>query len=128
MSSPKLERAKQNNPGLSNLLDRLGAYVRRQVQLGQSYILPKLAAASLKINDGEAFVLLELLTKAGLLQRVYNVYCRGTDTLLATVPSTEALSQVPRCDECDSEHAPSEMRVQIAFRPNSGDFADTATR
>ena len=124
MSSPKLERAKQRNPGLSALLGRVATYIGDQVRAGQTYIVPKLAAASLRLSDGEAFVLLELLAKADLIERVYNIYCRDTDILLATVDDPEALDSLPHCDECDSDHSPGDLRVQIAFRPKGRELTD----
>ncbi len=126
MSSPKLEHVKRQHPGLSNLLDRLLDYIRSQLASGQEYIVPKLAAASLKLKDGEAFVLLDLLAQAGLLRRVYNVYCRKENALLATVDSLEALDQVSHCDFCNCDHDPSDLKVEIAFTLANGDIRDLA--
>lgn len=119
MSSPKFERVKRLNPRLSDLLEKLGAYIGTQINAGQPFIIPKLAAAALGLNDGEAFVLLELLAQGEVLQRVYNVYCRETDMLLATVDSIDALEKVPHCDYCDGDHSTRELKVEIAFRPKS---------
>jgi hypothetical protein len=121
MSSPKFERVRQNNPRLSGLLDRLVGYINAQLQSGQMYIIPKLAAASLHLTDGEAVVLLELLAKGDVLQRIYNVYCRENKTLLATVDSADALDDIPHCDDCDLDHDPGDLVVQIAYRPKNGD-------
>jgi hypothetical protein len=126
MSSPKFERVKQLHPGLSALLDRLWDYIRSQHSSGQEYVVPKLAAAALKLNDGEAFVLLDLLAQAGLLRRVYNVYCRKENALLATVNSLEALDKVAHCDFCNCDHDPSDLKVEIAFIPANGDMRDLA--
>lgn len=115
MSSPKFEDVKQRNPGLSVLLARMAEYIRAQTSAGQKFIIPKLAAAVLRLNDGEAFVLLQMLAEAGLLSCVYNVYCRKTDVLIATVTSIPALDEIHHCDECDAGHNPSEFRVQVAF-------------
>ena len=115
MSSPKLERIKQQNPDLSPLLDRLSAYIREQTTDGRGYIVPKLAAASLHLTDGEAFVLLEMLADAGVLGRVFNVYCRKNNALLATVDSLDALDEVAHCDFCDVDHDPSDLKVEVAF-------------
>jgi hypothetical protein len=115
MSSPKFEDVKRRNPGLAALLDRLAGYIRAQTDAGRQFVIPKLAAAELRISDGEAFVLLEMLAQAGLLSRVYNVYCRKNDLLLATVTSIPALEEFHHCDECDRDHDPSEFRVQVAF-------------
>lgn len=124
MSSPKFERAKQNNPGLAGFLDRLLAYLKVQIRAGQTVFIPKLAAAYLHLNDGEAFVLLEILARAGLLERIYNVYCRRNSLLLATVRNADALDEVPHCDECDAEHDVSELRVEIAFRLKDRSLVD----
>lgn len=126
MSSLKLERVKQRHPGLAPLLDRLAAYVTTQIQGGRTYIIPKLAAAALGINDGEAFVLLEMLSEAGVLRRVYNVYCRRENTLLATVDSVDALDNVGHCDFCNCEHDTSDLKVEIAFAPAHSDSRDLA--
>jgi hypothetical protein len=126
MSSPKFEHVKRQHPGLSNLLDRLLDYIRSQLSGGQEYIVPKLAAASLKLKDGEAFVLLDLLAQAGLLRRVYNVYCRKENALLATVDSLEALDEVSHCDFCNCDHDPSDLKVEIAFTLANGDMRDLA--
>jgi len=115
MSSPKFESVKRANPALAGLLDRLGAYIRTQIGSGQDFIIPKLAAAALRLNDGEAFVLLELLATGNVMRRVYNVYCRRTNMLLDTVDSIEQLDRIPHCDFCDSDHNPRELRVEIAF-------------
>jgi|ERR1035437_1532148 hypothetical protein len=126
MSSPKFERVKQLNPGLSDLLDRLGAYVRDQTFAGQQYIVPKLAAARLGLKDGEAFVLLELLAREKLLRRVYNVYCTKTNVLIATVDSLLALDQLHRCDDCDTDHDSHDLKVEVAFKPRNGELLDLA--
>jgi hypothetical protein len=55
-----------------------------------------------------------------VLQSVYNVYCRNTGMLLATVDGLDALDQIPYCDYCDSDHDPADLKVEIAFRPKSG--------
>lgn len=126
MSYPKLERAKQNNPGLSDLLDRLMAYIERQRNHGQTFFLPKLAAAYLGLKDGEAYVLLELLVQAGILKRVFNVYCRETDALLATVANEADLDDISHCDECDLDHGPTDVRLEIAFEMNENGAAKAA--
>jgi len=126
MSSPKFERVKQLHPGLSALLDRLSDYIRAQIESGQEYIVPKLAAASLRLNDGEAFVLLDLLAQGGVLRRVYNVYCRKNSALLATVDGLEALDQVAHCDLCNVDHDPSDLKVEVAFTLASSDLRDLA--
>ncbi len=82
MSSHKFEHVKRSHPRLSSLLDALIGYIRGQLGRGEPFIIPKLAAAALGLKDGEAFVLLELLAEANLLQRVYNVYCRQNGMLL----------------------------------------------
>ncbi len=115
MSSLKFERAKRDNPGLADLLDRLMTYIDRQKQNGQSFFLPKLAAAELGLNDGEAYVLLEVLARAGVLARAFNVYCKKNGELLATVSSEGDLKEVPHCDECDIDHEPGELRLELAF-------------
>jgi hypothetical protein len=126
MSSPKFERVKQLHPGLSALLERLWDYIRSQHAIGQKYVVPKLAAAALNLNDGEAFVLLDILAQAGLLRRVYNVYCRKENALLVTVNSLEALDEVAHCDFCNCDHDPSDWKVEIAFIPANGDMRDLA--
>lgn len=126
MSSPKFERVKKRNPELAELLERLGVYIRAQIRNGQTFIIPKLAAAALHLTDGEAFVLLEVLTKGDVLRRVFNVYCRNEHILLATVDSIEALDQIPHCDFCDADHDVSNLRVEIAFGLVSGELMDVA--
>jgi hypothetical protein len=113
MSSPKFEHIKQEHPGLATLLDRLRDYIRAQSESRQQYIVPKLAAAALKLNDGEAFVLLNLLAEGGVLRRVYNVYCRKENALLATVDNLDDLDRVAHCDFYD----PADLKVEVAFIP-----------
>ena len=115
MSSPKFELAKRENPGLAELLDRLMSYIESQTEGKQEFILPKLAAATLGINDGEAYVLLDILAKNGVLQRAFNVYCKQTGMLLATVHSEDELSGIPHCDYCDCDHAHQELKLELAF-------------
>lgn len=122
MSSPKFERVKQQHPGLAVLLDRLREYIRAQTATGQKYIVPKLAAAALKLSDGEAFVLLNLFVQAGLVRTVYNVYCRKNNALLATVDRPEALDEVSHCDFCNDDHDPSDLKAEIAFSIEGQDF------
>src|ERR1035437_7682505 len=118
MSSPKFETVKRNNPRIAALLDRLGGYIRDQVRSGRGYIVPKLAGAALGLNDGEAFVLLEILAAGGLLQRVYNLYCGKIGALLATVEDPKQLDEIPHCDYCDEDHDLSGLKVEIAFTAN----------
>ena len=123
MSLRKLERVKAQNRALSDLLDRTAEYVRRQISSGEQFVIPKLAAAALSINEGEAFVLLKILADGDLLQRVYNVYCRRTGIYLTTVESLDQLDnieKIPYCDDCDKQHEPQELTVEIAFRPKNG--------
>jgi hypothetical protein len=126
MSSQKLEKIKQRHPGLSTLLDQIGEYIRVQIAAGQDYVVPKLAAAALQLNDGEAFVLLELLVEGNLLRRVYNVYCRKNDALLATVDNLDALDEVAHCDFCNIAHDPSDLRVEVAFSIANDSLKDLA--
>jgi hypothetical protein len=126
MSSPKFERVKQSKPQIAGLLDRLGAYIQHQIASGQSFIVPKLAAAALALNDGEAFVLLEILATGGLLRRVYNLYCRDTGVLLATVEDPGKLDEVPHCDECDQDHPAPDLKVEVAFAPIDAPFTKAA--
>jgi len=120
MSSPKFERVKQRNPRLADFLERLVGYINAQIRNGQTYIIPKLAAAALRLTDAETVVLLEILAKGDILQRVYNVYCRESNMLLATVDSIDALDEIPHCDDCDRDHAPQDLKVQIAYKPKNG--------
>lgn len=117
MSSPKLELVKRQHPALAPIIDQLESYISDQVGGGQTFILPKLAAAALKVNDGEAYVLLELFANAGILKRAFNVYCRQTEVLLATVDSADKLDDVPYCNFCDRQHQANELRLEIAFQP-----------
>ena len=126
MSSPKFERVKRENPGLSQLFDKLSEYIRAQIGRGQKYIVPKLAAAALGLTDGEAFVLLDLLARGDALRRVYNVYCRQNGALLKTVESFEDLDKITRCDFCNADHDQSAFKVEVAFRPNTGGLSDVA--
>jgi hypothetical protein len=126
MSSPKFERIKQQHPGLSELLDRVGEYIQTQISGGQEYVIPKLVAAALGLNDGEAFVLLDLLAKGGVLRRVYNVYCRKENALLLTVDSVDALDVLSHCDFCGCDHSPSDLKVEVAFAPASSGLKDLA--
>lgn len=109
MSSHRLELVKRQHPALAPVFDELMGYISHQVEDGQTFILPKLAAAALGMNDGEAYVLLELLANEGVLKRAFNVYCKQTDVLLATVDNVDKLDDVPYCDFCDSQHQPAEL-------------------
>jgi hypothetical protein len=115
MLSPKLELVKRKNPKLADLLDRLMSYIDIQIKNGQSFFLPKLAAAALGLNDGEAYVLLGTLAKAGVLRQVFNVYCKPGGELLATARSEEELKNVSYCDQCDRDHPPEDLRLEVAF-------------
>jgi hypothetical protein len=126
MSSPKFERVKRSNPRIAELLDLLGAYIQNQIRSGQTFVVPKLAAAALGLNDGEAFVLLEILAAGGLLQRIYNLYCRKSGILLATVDDPKQLDEIPHCDFCDEDHHLPELKVEVAFAPNDVLFTKVA--
>jgi len=126
MSSPKFDRVKQLHPDLAELLDRLGRYIRVQASDGQQYIVPKLAAAALRLKDGEAFILLEMLAESGLLRRIFNVYCRKNNALLATVDSLDALDEIAHCDFCNCDHDSSELKVEVAFRLSDDGLKDIA--
>lgn len=127
MSSQELERIKQKYPRLAPLLDRLIAYIRVQAKDNQEYVIPKLAAAALHLNDGEAFVLLDLLSTAGIVRRVYNVYCRKENALLTTVERTDVLDELPpHCDFCDRDHDLSDLKVEIAFTVAEDGLKDLA--
>jgi hypothetical protein len=120
MPFPKLELVKSQHRELAPLLDKMAEYVRRQTASGESFVVPKLAAAVLGINEGEAYVLLKLLAEGGLLKQQYNVYCRPQGMLLQSVDSKEELDNIQYCDFCDKQHEPSELTLEIAFRPNAG--------
>lgn len=126
MSSPKFERVKRSNPRIAELLDKLGTYIQNQIQSGQTFVVPKLAAAALCLNDGEAFVLLEILAAGGLLRRIYNLYCRESGILLATADDPKQLDDIPHCDYCDDDHQISDLKVEIAFAPNDTLFSRAA--
>lgn len=126
MSSPKFEGVKQQNPALAALFDRLATYICKQSDNGQPYVIPKLAAAALKLSDSDAYVLLEALAKGGVLRHVYNVYCRRENALVATVHSLKELDELPLCDFCNTEHDPSDLKVELAFEPESDDLKDAA--
>jgi hypothetical protein len=117
MSSPNLELVKRQYPALAPLLDQLASYISDQTKAGQTFILPKLAAAAMGLNDGEAYVLLELLANSEVLSRAFNVYCKETGVLLATIANADDLDSIPYCDFCDCRHAPNELKLEIAFQP-----------
>jgi hypothetical protein len=101
-------------------------YIQNQIQSGQTFVLPKLAGAALRLNDGEAFVLLEILATGGLLRRIYNLYCRKTGVLLATVDDPRQLDEIPHCDYCDEDHQLQDLKVELAFAPNDALFTKAA--
>ena len=79
------------------------------------------------LNDGEAYVLLETLAKASVLKRAFNVYCKPSGMLLATVASADKLDQIPYCDYCDNDHDSHELQLELAFvLPREGDEARQA--
>lgn len=123
---PKFELAKEQHPALASELDRLKGYLTRQSERGELFFLPKLAAAALGLNDGEAYVLLEILARTGTLQRAFNVYCKPNEVLLATVHSEDELKDIPHCDECDLDHETGELRLEIAFEPVFGEHSRRA--
>ena len=120
MPSLKFERVKAQHRNLAELLDRMVAYVRQRTDAGATYVTPRLAAAALKISEGEAFVLLRILAEGGVLKQQYNVYCRKEDIFLQHVDSLDDLDKVKGCDFCDRSHDPREFYVEIAFRPAEG--------
>jgi hypothetical protein len=116
MSYPRFEHVKREKPALAPELDKLRAYIDRQTASGETFIVPKLAGAYLRLTDGEAFVLLETLADAGVIERAYNVYCRPNERLLATVSTIDALDRIPYCDFCDTDHPENELKLELAFR------------
>jgi hypothetical protein len=126
MSYHKLERIKNLYPTLAPLFDGMWNYILRQYKSGEMYFIPKLAAAYLKINDGEAFVLLDLLAQNDLLKRVYNVYCKKENTYLTTVDSPDALDEISHCDVCNVDHDPNDLKVEIAFALDKKSLKDIA--
>lgn len=118
MPFPKLERVKAKHREASELLERMAAYIRHQVESGQEFVTPKLAAAAIGVNKGEAFVLLKMLEEAGLLRQQFNVYCRNQGILLKSVDTLDDLDKIQRCDFCDKQHHSNEFEVEIAFRPS----------
>lgn len=119
MPSPKLERVKARHREVADLLDRLAEYIARQTSSGEEFIVPKLAAAALQINEGEAFVLLKMMADEHLLKQVYNIYCKEQGTYITSVDTLNELDHVPYCDDCDAQHEPHELTVEIAFRPET---------
>lgn len=61
-----------------------------------------------------------------MLRRVYNVYCRKENALLATVDGLDDLDKVAHCDYCNVDHAPSDLKVEVAFSPANSDLRDLA--
>jgi hypothetical protein len=119
MPSPKLERVKAKHRQVADLLDRMAEYIARQTSSGEEFIIPKLAAAALQINEGEAFVLLRMMADEHLVKQIYNIYCKELRTYLGSVNSLSALDEVPYCDDCDAQHPAHELTVEIAFRPEA---------
>lgn len=113
----KLERVKASHRQLTGLLDQMIGYVRKQTSDGELFVIPKLAAAALQINAGEAYVLLKMLAAGGILQQQYNVYCGPQGMLLGSVDSVDDLDTIPYCDFCDTHHEAHELSLEIAFRP-----------
>ena len=111
-----LDRDRQeasNGSSIPGLLNRVKVHINAN---GSQYITPRDVGLGVGINDGEAFVLLNLLAKAKILKRAYNVYCISTDTIMDSVEYTETLDEISRfCPTCNSEHEPSQLRVEIAF-------------
>ncbi len=114
--SAKFERVKRDHPGLAFRLDALQSYIQHQLAAGETFIIPKLAGAAMQLSNAEAFVVLEILTRAGIMREVYNVYCRPQNILLATVEDVKRLDDIPHCDFCDEDHDSSSLYVEIAFR------------
>lgn len=117
MQSVRLERVKAEHPEIAALFDKLNSYINDQMSNGEEFIVPKLAGAALHLTDGEAYVLLRMMADAGIVRQVYNVYCREQGIYITTIESMAALEDVPYCDDCDTQHDPHELTVEIAFRP-----------
>jgi hypothetical protein len=122
----RLERVKSKYSQLAGLLDQMVAYIRKQTADGEPFVIPKLAAATLQINAGEAYVLLKMLAGEGLLKQQYNVYCGPQGMLLGSVDSADDLDTIPYCDFCDMQHESYELTLEIAFRPTAHKRAGVA--
>ena len=125
MRLPKSEHDRAENRSLSDLLGRMAEYVRHQTAEGEVFVIPKLAAAALRLNEGEAFVLLKMMADAGQLKQQYNVYCGPQGIYLQSVDTLDELDKIDHCDFCDKQHEPHEYSVEIAFRPSSGKGANS---
>ena len=119
MPSPRFERVKAKHRSLADLLDRMMGYVHKQLRDGETFVIPKLAAAMLNLSEGEAYVLLKMLADGGVLHQQYNVYCRPQGMLLGSADSADQLDKIPYCDFCDAQHEPHELSLEIAFRPTT---------
>ena len=115
-----------NGSSIPGLLNRVRVHINAN---GARYITPRDVGLGIGLSDGEAFVLLELLVKANVLKRAYNVYCILTDTIVSTVQYLETLDEVSTfCPTCNTEHDPSQLRVEIAFEEINGNFKEKQTK
>lgn len=111
------EDIKLKHPHLRVKLDALANYIVGELEEGRSRIVPALAAAHLKQSEAETLGLLMLLEDAGLIRHQYDIVCRKTNAVLATVSSKSELEHVipVLCQLCDAEHGADDLRIELVF-------------
>ena len=118
MQFPQLESIKSKHPRLSPKLDALANYIGGELNEGRTRIVPALAAVALKQGEAETLALLMLFENAGVLTHQYELICKRSNAVLATVSSlTEVEDEFPvYCQLCDCEHGDDDVRAELVFQ------------
>jgi hypothetical protein len=113
----ELENIKLRYPRLSRKIEALATYIGHELDEGRTRIVPALAAVALGQSEAETLALLMLLEDAGILDHRYELVCRQTNSVLASVSTLDEVegSFPLYCPLCGCEHGPDNVRVELVF-------------
>ncbi len=117
MQFQKLGNIRAKHPRLRKLIDDLAAYIEAQLANGADKFVPALVARHLGVSEAQALGLLAAFEDEGLVRSAYEVVCKGTSTVLATVHSKSQLAELLpiHCEFCDSDHGADDLSVELVF-------------
>jgi hypothetical protein len=126
MPLEKLENFSKKHPALAPLVGQLLDYIKWQRDRGVRELVPRVVAAKLGISEADALGLLSLFDDAGLVKPRYDLVCGETSTAIKSFDSLYEIPEQIECNQCDREHGPDELRVELVFEIRQDRTANAA--
>jgi hypothetical protein len=126
MLSRQLETFSKEHPELATVIRSLEDYLRWQAERGVNEIVPRVAAAKLRLSEADLLGLFTVFEDAGLVRHRYDVICTRSDGSVAPFYSLQEIPDDLFCRYCGEEHGCDDLRIELVFEIIKERISDAA--